>query len=473
MKKIISLILLATLLLAGCANKDVQTELPSLGEPITPSSQQNFTPKDSKSERTYTPPEMKGELTISILDDSPILTLAAEMFMEKYPDVTVTINKFRSLEVIQLENGSEMSAEPSGEQSSANYLSALNTKLMTGNAEDIIMTGYIPFQKYVDMGAFEDLSFYMENSPEINADSYYMNLFDAVKTTDGKMYTLPLTSFIRIISFHETLANDCQKYLPDTMSKICYEDALNYALELVENTNRKNTLLEISNGQGVVGGILYDKWGDFINPETKEVFFDTQDYISLLEYAAELEAKGYFDTSGLDFYNMEYYFAISSDFDVQAAYYHLLDTSEANQFYHPMPLCDQDGNVNLTSASLFGINSASASKELAWEFLKFMLSDEVQTSPSNWGLSVNKNGFDAYVKRQYDMYNSGNGQVIDWDSYRSLIEGWLLQINDYNSERTVISNMIYDENEPFFEGKKTAADTAKQVQARLDKYLNE
>ncbi len=475
MKKKISFLLLLSLLLAGCTGEQ-PVDMQLTGEPINLVQEEagDITGENAVPERIYTPPEMKGEITISIMDEMPVLEQAAQIFMEKYPEVTITINQFRELEIIQLEGGAVMAAEPSGEKSGNNYLSQLNTRIMTGNAEDIIMTGSrIPVQKYIQMGALEDLSFYMENAPEINEDAYYMNLFEAVKRSDGHMYELPLMTGVRVMAFHQALADDCGEYLPEDMTKISYEDAMNYALKLMTNTSRKNTYLAISDGKGVVMGILNDRWQEFVNEKTGEVHFDTEEYIHLLELARDMEEKGCFDIAGLDFYNMEYYFAMTEDYDVQAAYYHLLNSVDSQSYYHVMPLSDKEGNVALSGYMQFGINAASPNKDLAWEFLRYMLSDEVQTLPSFYGLAVSKNGFDTYIKRQYDMYNAGNSAGMDFNEYRNLIESWLLQINSYNPGRTDMINIIYEENRAFFDGKKTAAETAGLVQAKMDQYLNE
>ncbi len=473
MKKRLCFFILSTLLLAGCVGEKA-VDLNREGEPIRSNQKAEAGENGAESERIYNPPEMKGEITVSVMDEVPVLEQAAQLFMAKYPEVTITINQFRELETMQLEGGAEMAVEPSGELSGDHYLKQLNTRIMTGNAEDIIMTGSgVSVEKYIQMGIFEDLSFYMDNAPEINEDTFYMNLFEAMKTADGNLYELPLAGGVRVVGFHQALADDCGEYLPDDMDRISYEEALNYALKLMDNTNRKNTYLAIANGQGVAGGILNDRWSDFVNEETGEAHFNTDDYISLLQFAADLEARGCFDTAGLDFYNMEYYFAMNEDFDTQAAYYHLLDTVDSQSFYHVMPLCDREGKVSFSPWMRFGVNASSPNKELAWEFLRFMLSDEIQTSPSLWGLAINKKGFDAYVKRQYDMYKAGNNANVDYQRYRNLIESWMLQISDYNPGRSSMINIIYEENQDFFKEKKTAAETARQVQAKMDQYLNE
>ena len=114
MKKLLSLLLLVSLVLTGCAGGS-GGDYPADGNPGT--NQGNLNQEnggngenqndqnDSKDEtdRTYEMPEMKGEITISLLDSMPLLEAGAQMFMDKYPDVTINIHTFRSLEAIQME----------------------------------------------------------------------------------------------------------------------------------------------------------------------------------------------------------------------------------------------------------------------------------------------------------------------------------------------------------------------------------
>ncbi len=475
-KKILSLLLLVSLTMSGCGNTNEENT--ALAD-IKPIAQEHGVDNDLASgvetsneelERTYIPPEMKGELTISMIDEMPIIEVGAQMFMDKYPDVKIDIHTFRTFEVVQLEGGAEMAVDPSGEQSSENYLSQLNTRIITGDAEDIILTSGLPMQKYISMGAFEELSFYMNHSPEINEENYYMNVFDAAGRSSKQMYYLPLVTGVQSVQFSKTLVDDCGQFLPDDMKNISYEKALDYALKLMDSTNRKNTYLAISSGYGVVSSLVNDQWNKFVNEEAKEAYFDTEEYIQLLHKGAELEAKGYFDTSGLDFYNMEYYFAMLEDYGESAAFYELMDDSP---YYHTMPISDADGNVATNAYLQFGINSASPNKELAWEFLKFMISDEVQTSPSLYGLSVNRNGVNAYLDRQIPTQNEGNNTKIDETAYKNLINSWIEQVNVDHSSRRIINSMMYEENRAFFDGKQSAADTAKKLQAKVNKYFNE
>ena len=474
MKKILAtFILLTAITITGCAG----TNGGNNGESPAASNGGGEKQPDSIVQtlaKEYIQPEMKGEITISTLDEWEFINEGAKLFMDKYPDVKVTVNTFRIVETIKLEGGAEMSGTPSEEFSTENYLNLLNTKIMTGKAEDIIMTDPIPLRKYTEMGAFEDLSFFLSNSPEINEESHYMNVFEIMKDKNGRLHKIPLTCQPpEIISFNKTLVEDSGLFLDDSIKKMSHKEAVEHAKKLVDSTNRDNTFLTLGNsGIHTAFGVINDSFEDFVDEENKKVDINNERFINILKWAKDLEDQGYYDTQQtIDFYNMEYYFALDNDFSTQAAYYSLRPDTER---YHPIPQSDASGNVGATAYPCFGINSSSSNKELSWEFIKFLLSDEFQTLPSVFGLGVNKKGFDANVERNLKMYNEGGQTSIDKQEYEGLIKEWMSQINGYSrTDPTIINELMYPELIKFFKEGQSAEDTAEILQSKLDKYLNE
>jgi len=327
------------------------------------------------------------------------------------------------------------------------------------------------------MGAFEDLSFFLSHSPEINEENQHMNVFDLMKGKDGELWEIPLFwSPPFIMYFDKALVDDSNLSLDASIQSMCYEDGLMYGKQLIDSANKENTLLEMGNSAQAAESIILDNLDSFIDLDNKQVKLDSEEFVKILHKAKELETQGYYDIDGkIDFYNMEYYIAYAKGPGVMIAYNSLDPDSN---MYHPMPLSDANGNVNMRTSLCFGINSKSDSKELAWEFLKFMLSDEVQT-PALYGFFVNKKSFDAYVEMSF-LNISGNprNQVenkesITKEDYRNLLLRWMSQINGYTRPDKTIEKYINEEIGKFFDGEQSAEETAKTLQSKLDKYLNE
>jgi multiple sugar transport system substrate-binding protein len=134
------------------------------------------------------------------------------------------------------------------------------------------------------------------------------------------------------------------------------------------------------------------------------------------------------------------------------------------------------------------INDKSRNKQMAWEFLKFALSEEIQTDQSRSGMRgipVSRNAFQQLLDRLKDpgeMGKSGRTQTQDGKviSLKPATQEQLDKIKSYMTGiRTVqeTDNKIFDlaavEARPFFSGQKSVDEVAKSIQNKVETYLNE
>lgn len=452
-RSILALILCVLCAFSGCGKTDKEIPLEQgTQQEIEADNSENVIEEQEK--EVYVQPEMKGEITISCFYEQEFLNVAAEKFMETYPDVTVTINTYN---------------ETSGAGSVEDYQTYLNTKIMTGKAEDIIFNSFLPVTKYTEMGVFEDLSRYIALTPELNDENYFMNVLEAAKEENGKIYLLPYMAKFDVISFSDVLLAE-QPALEQEIESASFSNRMTIANELIQNTDKRNAFLIQMNELSYANYLVEDVFSDFVNVEDKTVNIKSEAYINLLNQIKELSESNAFGSDSMDFYNTEYYFAATCDYDVQAAFYEL-DTSAGVSY--GMPMADKDGNVAINANGCLALNSASGNKDLAWEFMKYLLSDEVQSLPSLHGLAVNKTGFDAVAERYYSFYSEGSQTAVDKEEYVELLESWMEQINDCDTVDSAIWTLIEEENSKFFDGKQSAEDTAAILQRKLEQYFNE
>ena len=451
MKRILVLLMCALITLSGCTqnSKDV----------VGDSDETMPTEKIDK--------VIEGEITVSLLDETEFVDIAANKFMDKYPNTKINVETFRETELIETTDGAVMSVAPTEEFSTESYLQQLNTKIMSGKAADVIFTNPLPMIKYREMGVFEDLTDYIDEKG-IDEENYFMNIINLGKSEKGQ-FAMPLSVYFDIISFDKELVADSGIKPDENLKSISYSDALKIGIDLVDNTNRDNTYLTIGRAYEVAYQLVEENLDDFIDFDKKESYFDKKEFIDILEYAKKLDQEGYFDKGTIDFYNMEYHFAYDIDFPSQAAAFTLYDDSIR---YQSMPICNKDGKVMGRMGGSFGINSQSENKDLAWEFIYFLMSEEVQSMPSFYFTGINKNSFDASAGRYAEMMNSDE-HSLDAAEYKKLLRTWYEQVEvnrftDYN-----LSNIIYEEMHNYFEDMSTVQEVSKNIQARVDKYFNE
>lgn len=432
---------------SGCAegNEAVSEEVQS--EEIQSSVTQSV-----EETQEYVQPEMKGEITITCLSENELLTAAARKFMSIYPDVTVTIH-----------------ASEAG--STQEYQTYLNTKIMSGKAEDIIFNSFLPIAKYTEMGVFEDLSKYIAMTPEFNDENYFMNVLCAAGNDSGEIPLIPYMTRFHVIGFSDHLLAG-QGTIEDTLKtweNTGFSESMELGKKLAADSGKENVFLLQGNEISYVDSLIRDSFSKFINIKEKQVNLDTPEYINLLNSVKELSQKNMFGVN-TDFYNTEYYFAATVDYDVQAAFY---DLSNEEDLAYSMPLADTEGKIATNVNYSMARNSASSHKDLAWEFMKYLLSEDVQTMPSLHGLAVNRIGFEASAQRYYSFYTENNKGSVDAEEYAALLEKWTEQINSCDMVDAAIWDFMDSENSKFFSGEQTAETTAKNLQQQINQYLNE
>lgn len=430
-------------LLSGCGA--------DVGNPTGQEQRYSADGEHGKGAQGYVQPEMKGEITIASFYEQEFLTTAAAQFMELYPEVTVSINVYD---------------EASGAGSVEAYQTYLNTKIMTKKAEDIMFNSFLPVEKYSEMGVFADLSDYMKATPEFNDENYFMNVLQAAREKNGELYLLPYMAKFEALGFTDELFT---KQAVDRLPGARFTECMELAKDLLRDTDKMNAYLVHKNEMSYANYMIRDVFSELIDMENKEVNIHSDTYTNIIKEAKEL-SKGNAFGRGIDYYHSEYYYAAVCDYDVQAAFYEL-DTQAG--ISHSRPLADKEGNVAINANACLALNSASENQDLAWEFIKYLLSDEVQSLPSVHGLAVNKRGFEAAVTRYYKFYADGGNGAVEKEAYEELLESWMEQINACDTVDAALWALIEEENSKFFEGVQTAEETASVLQRKIEQYLHE
>jgi ABC-type glycerol-3-phosphate transport system substrate-binding protein len=141
------------------------------------------------------------------------------------------------------------------------------------------------------------------------------------------------------------------------------------------------------------------------------------------------------------------------------------------------------------------MNANSKNKRLAWAFLKFLISEEVQYE-FGWqiggGMSINNAARDRRVKadivsREYsesEMFMQqapadGTEIILNdeqqriYEDYTAHVERYADMLNTYRINDATVADIVTTETESFFKGEKTAEEAANVIQNKISLYLNE
>ena len=116
--------------------------------------------------------------------------------------------------------------------------------------------------------------------------------------------------------------------------------------------------------------------------------------------------------------------------------------------------------------SIFAINSASKKKEGAWDFLEYLLSEELQKwiGPMNNMFPVRKDCFEAY-QRDQEM----SAEYIE--RVEKMAEAAVL--NDFGAVSDPVWAIVSEEAGMYFTGDADLETTVQKIQNRVQLYLDE
>jgi ABC-type glycerol-3-phosphate transport system substrate-binding protein len=426
-------------------------------------------------------------LTVSSFMNNIKMERFAEEFHKLHPDVVVQIEIFSksTMEVIseestisieKNEDGTEITSKtsviqsiqknnPSIDLQPDKYVLKINTDLMSGQGCDILDLSYLPSAAYADSNYLVDLYELFEQDSEISIEDYYTNVFKAYEYKN-KLYQLPL-------GFQYYYCGINNAYLPENFKH--NENYWNYNMmfELYNQTNG----LDSSLFRGYTPGQpIRNDFNTYFNVKNKTCDINNDQFINILTrafecYNADEEIVGTsakIDMTNHLFLMLDYPFEIRNYKD----YYQ-------EEFSYLHPLLNSEGKITLNpfSPGRLAINNNSKEKELAWEFIKFCLSDWAQqdaiAKPRLEEDPIGIRGFSSFpIKKSAFEAVFANDPVMDEELYQELKE-WNESDFEANLADAVITQMFSDELRSYRQGSQTAGQTAENLQNKVSTYLNE
>jgi multiple sugar transport system substrate-binding protein len=154
-------------------------------------------------------------------------------------------------------------------------------------------------------------------------------------------------------------------------------------------------------------------------------------------------------------------------------------------------MVDNNGKPRFDNRQSLIVNANSQNKRLAWEFIKFMLSEEMQTSSNLMDIPVNNAAYVEHTKLNIlkipNYVMDGSDLIVDGyqeqtdEKYVAAYEEYVkaytplvdaLSATNLMTDRT-IGEMVENETTLFFEGARSAEETAAALQSRVQMYLDE
>lgn len=435
--------------------------------------------------------------------------------------VVADFNKTNDKYIINVQSYSE--TNDTSDYSAA--LTKFNNEILAGNIPDLlIVNNSMPYDSYVSKGLFTDLYELLDADPSYKREDFMPNILKAGEK-DGKLYSMATAFNVQSFAAKKSLVGDNVTLTVDKANEILAsmpEGATLFSY-MMTASDFVNTAVQFSDYVDYANGSC-----NFDTPEFKAVLETAKGYPAEIDYDTMYnENPNYWmeeetacrDNKALLY--STYLYDFESYYRTEKAYF-----GEEIAMVG-FPGCSENSSSLLNLQSQLAISNKSKCKEGAWEFIKTVLdnglSESVQT-PNNIeeqnskyevGMNISvgeaqkKEGIVRYVNNNGTLpvlidqlnklaeqstkpnsYYDENGNIVEeeqtyWIGDQEVKIGSLTQADaekvlEYFKTATRVCkydenlfNIINEETAAFFNGTKTADETASIIQSRVSIYMSE
>ncbi|MGL5380540.1 ABC transporter substrate-binding protein [Clostridium sp.] len=473
-----------------------------------------------------TPAVPDKQLTVYSLVESDTIRQAVSAYSKSHQDTYVKY---------------EIGLSYDGGATEADALKTLNTEIMAGNGPDVILLEGLPVDSYIEKGLLEDISDVIASYSSEGA--ILKNIEDAYKV-DGKIYQFP-TSFklpmlvgekanIEKVTDFDSYANLVKElgqasdkrifdyYSPKTLIYSLYylygntwlnddntinadnmKKFLNSSKEMYTVINDKNEkymkkmeesykepMNSIDKGEMIDSSVSIDKAPE----EEYKPSPGEEDMMNHFDLNYSLNPSLYIDSMFMDEEPVQLMFGGIDDGYSYASMVTALNSGKNIDF---KVLTRGDENIFMPVEAI-GVNSKSANKEAAKEFVKEILSEKVQTQGWRRGLPVNKialqkkfelekfEGFEPEKDEATNHYIMGSMFYTDvngnekevkqlWPNEEDVnrIMGEIEKVNVAPTLNKVLLLEVAKQFETFAQGECSVDEAVNKIIENLDIYLSE
>lgn len=436
------------------------------------------TPKDGK---TTEPPVGEGTLGLGPSNEKKTIVFstffpnetikeAKKKYEAKHPNITI---EFKYIET----------DDANFEINLEKFIKTTGTAMLSGKGPDLIEMDQLPSNEYISKHLLANMGEMIEQDPTFKKEQFFTNILDGMNSSGG-IYGMPLGFFIYGLMGNETEIQKSGVKFDD--SKWNWTQFIDVAKDLVKNADQDHQYaLGRTMPEYMLTQLVNDQYATFIKQKQKKASFESDSFIGLLK-----QVKSLFDEKIV---SLDTRFPMFREVTINSPsdYIRELRLSEfipnnrdykSKLYLKPNADAQKTGGFFRTYQTI-GINEKSSVKAEAWDFLKFIISDEMQAESKGTGFSINKT---TYQKKAQELLKVGKveseqqigpmkGKVFDItqkdiDDLERFIKGAIYPVQFKSSK---IDQILIDESKAYFSGQKSPEAVAKLIQNRVTTILNE
>lgn len=368
-------------------------------------------------------------------------------------------------------------------------ITKLNNDIISGNMPDILINNEynpLPISTYISKGWIADINKLIEQDEELSQVEFMQNVFDAY-SVDGKLYYVVPNFEVYTMAAKASLVGDRTTWTMDDMQQVLA--GMGEEAKAFGDTTRDSFMYMVMRYCG----------NQFVDVSSGRCNFNTEDFISMMEFAMTLPEEINYDD---DYWNNYDWTAEQSQYRenrtlmMTVNLYNWSDVAMTINGYFGddvkfVGFPTESGNgAYLQASTTYALSSKSANLDGAWQFVRYYLTDEYQNEvpyfPVNKALFLEKSKAamerpywedENGEKQYYDNTMNINGEEIvisplSQEQLDKVIE-YIESVNNRYYYNESVANIVNEEMGAFYSGQKSAQDVANIIQSRVQIYVDE
>ncbi|MBH5316200.1 extracellular solute-binding protein [Paenibacillus sp. GSMTC-2017] len=424
-----------------------------------------------------TPAEIKGKiedenkddkkkLVISILGVNDFYEKAKQKYEAANPNVTIEYKEF----------GGEDSSGVLNPAQVEKYIKQTTTEILSGEGADLfaITSIELPIEKYISKKAFVNLNELIQQDSTFDTSKYHMNILEHSQKSGG-LYILPTKFYLQVL-FGDKVNIDKSGVTFDD-SKWTWSEFEEVGKKLAAKGIHDYTLGGNTEPESMLNLLVSDNYAQLVDGAKQKANFDSIIFTDLLErvknlYEDKIITKESVHTED-SFFNLSEIYSPRDYLERLAIFY------KDGTIYQKPHTAEQKSGIAFGGLQEIAMNANSKVKGTAWDFMKFLMSEEMQSIPEQQGFSIIKSVNDEMIEKLANEVKNGTAtagkggtlKVSEEDNIK--LKAMLTEASLPITFMNKVQSIVAEEAKAYFTGQKSAEAVSKLIQNKVSTYINE
>lgn len=358
------------------------------------------------------------------------------------------------------------------------------TEIMAGAGPDIIaLETDIPFEKLMQQSIFADINEMIENDTseeKLDLSVYNSAIMDSC-VVDGKRLMIPLAFSLNVMSAPSDL---CSEYNIPVDKGLSYSNSPEALKDYLEKTKESKELTVFGDFKAQLLNLI----DDYVDFGESKVYFDTPQFQNDFKELCKLNIDNNSDNSNKDnkrgIYRDPYSFFENFYGSSSSLFQPVFDSffgfdvfsgSDSHELINGINKSESD--IKATVKYAMAVNANSNKKQEVLEFIKYALSQHIQTDWMNGYMPVNNQSFGMKLYYSTLEQNRYLGNDSDGSNSAEFVEKFLTLVDGVNvcniPNSYYHNNIIGDIVDDFISGKISEQKFLNQLKSKTNIFVNE